>query len=146
MKKIAFIALIALAFSLYSCSSSGSGSGSGSNSNTVTFKVAGVNKTFTNAVVEESAGSIYVTAHIGPVDNPTETVFFIIASNETGTDALYDFAYDNPTDNYYFGSATFNRNVSVNNSTTLQGTFSGSLNSSTSATLAISQGSFDLAK
>jgi hypothetical protein len=145
MKKIAFLVFTALLISLYSCSSSGSGSGSGS-SKKVTFKVAGVTKTFTNAEITESSGTISVYAHTGPADNPTETVYFMIASNETGTDALYNFEYMNATDDYYLGSAIFNRNVSINNATTLQGTFSGSLNSSTSATLAITQGSFDLTR
>ena len=143
MKKLfLFVAVAAIAFSLNSCSKSDSSSSAGGK---ISFKVNGVSKTFTNAVAVESTGSIFVEAYIGSAANPTETVSFAVEASMTGSDAIYSFYYSNDTDDYSYGTAPFTRNVTRNTSALLRGTFSGSLNSDTSAaTLPITEGSFDI--
>ena len=135
MKKVfLFMAVAALTISLNSCSSD---SGGGSS---LSFKVNGTTKSF-KTTATESGGTVFVIGYIGSAASPTETVSFSIASGATG-DVMSDVSYDNDTDTYFSGSGT--SDVTLNNGSSVKGTFSGTLEPFDSAnpTLTVTDGKF----
>lgn len=135
MKKVfLFMAVAALTFSLNSCSSD---SGGGSS---VSFKVGGTSKSF-KTTATSSGGTVFVIGYIGSAADPSETVSFSIESGATG-DVMDNISYTNDTDTYYSGSGT--SDVTLNNGSSVKGTFSGTLEPFDSAnpTLTVTNGKF----
>jgi hypothetical protein len=138
MKKIfLFVAVAALTISLNSCSSGSSGGGDGY----ISFKINGVEKSF-KAGATETGGTVWVHGYIGSVDAPTEIIDFYIQSGETG-DVMDSPTYTNASEETYYGDSGTS-DVTVNNGSTVKGTFSGIMapfNSSNSS-LTITSGEF----
>ncbi len=135
MKKLFLIMAVAvLTFSLNCCSSSTSSRGS------LTFKLDGVEKKF-KVEAEEVDGMVEVYGFLGTSDVPTESIDFFIDPGATG-DVISGFTYSNADDYYYSNSAT--SDVTVNNGSSVKGTFSGSLNAPGGSTKTVTQGTFDV--
>ncbi|UPT71774.1 MAG: hypothetical protein M0D53_05510 [Flavobacterium sp. JAD_PAG50586_2] len=118
MKKLfLFVSAVALTVSLNSCSSDSDGGGS------MSMKVNGTKKTFkTIAYNSGSVNSVY--GYIGNIDTPTESIDFDLA---TGTgDKVINFEYSSDGSNTYIDGA-FTSDVTTNSTSSVKGTFSGTL-------------------
>jgi hypothetical protein len=147
MKKLfLFFAVVALTFSLNSCSSSGSNS---SGENKFTFKVNGTTKTFTNLSIGNDGSKVYVYGHIGPESNTSEAIALTVDLNATGGDSLFKLFNDifDTTTKTYYPNSSFVHNITTNNSTSLKATFSGTLVniSDSSDSITITNGNIEMA-
>ncbi len=121
MKKLSlFIAIIALALSLHSCSNDSGGAGG-----TLSFKVNGVTKNF-KVVPEKDTGFLFVYGYIGSRNNPTESVQFDMFLDSGSTvNTMESFIYGNPAE--VNGSTTLLSNVTSQTANSINGTFTATI-------------------
>ncbi len=132
MKKLfLFTCLSALALSFNSCSKDdGPGKVKNINDNgaigTISFKVGGVQKTFTTGTIYEQVAGVglnpvyKVTAFDN--ENASERIYFEIKKGDTEDNSIYvlQYTYENRD---YFDSITVDSKVDINDGSTLKGTF-----------------------
>lgn len=158
MKKLfLFTCLSAIALTFNSCSDddSSSNNNGGEPGGTVSFKVAGVQKTFNTVTVTEdsdtSNGETYTWYKVTASNNgsATEMIYFEVEKGYAGADSFDTFNYTLNTDVYLLDWDNFSSNTIKNNATKLTGTFSGTAtkwnnDTQTSTDKQITEGTFDI--
>lgn len=152
MKKIAFILVATLLITSFVSCSDSTGDTRDTSPDYFTFKVDGVQKTFTNVQVTESTyieGDLNIPTYnvlATPQEDNGEYVAFQIERDFTGNGGLYEFIYTN-TDDTYRISDNFTFSLSTNTTNKLSGTFSGPLFDASGAitpAVIITEGVFDI--
>ena len=125
MKKL-FLFLAVSTLALTSCSSDDDG---GNNAQSFTFTVNGVQKTFSNIVVNEEVGEDYVDLTVTAFNsaNPSEVIVFDVEEGDLGVDAVWSFTYSTNGEIYFYTGSAFNIIVTQNANNRLKGTFTGTL-------------------
>jgi hypothetical protein len=128
MKKLfLFTCLSALALTFNSCSDDDSSS-TGGNGGTFTATINGVQKTYNTVTVAEdeySDGETYLIVTGSQDGSADENIYFELAKDETGTNAIYYAEITTGGDTHY--ASEINTNVTVNNGSQVKGTFSGTV-------------------
>ena len=126
-----------MSLSLNSCSKSDSGSGG-----SISFKVDGTTKSYSNVAAVTFGGQTTVFGYNGSASAPTSSVSINMTANETGANAITSVSYDNGNLSYY-NDDTLVSNATTNSATSAKGTFSGSLfEFDSGAELVITEGKF----
>jgi len=140
MKKLfLFVSLIALTVSLNSCSSDSDGGGGKS----ISFKIGGVNKTFSTIAAAENGGFVFVTGFNGTASSQTESVSFTIATGATGANKVSNFTYTTQGGNSFIADP-LTSDVTTNSGSSVKGTFSGTLQGVSSSDLIMTEGKFSV--
>jgi hypothetical protein len=138
MKKLfLFVAAATLTLSLNSCSKDDGGG------DTLSMKIGGVKKSFKVDVIE-SDESVTLLGYTGSTSNPTEILTVDIEPGATGAEAVNSISYTDASDVTYFDNVT-NSSVTVNNGSSVKGTFSGSMSPiGEGADILITEGTFSV--
>jgi len=145
--------VIILAAALSFCSDEYASNGAVS---TISFKLDGVQKTFTYVTVkqETNTSELHAWQEItasNTKNNSNEMVYFEIEKDYTGSDSFDGFIYTKNTTAYSMGWDAFTSAATVNTSKKLEGTFSGTVKRFNAATQqneihVITNGSFTITK
>lgn len=130
---------------------------SNNNVSTITFKLDGVQKTFTSVAVKQDINSEEqhawqeITASVNKKNSGNEMVYFEVENGYTGSDSLDGFFYSTDNTAYSMGWDAFTSAATVNNATQLEGTFSGTVkrfntNTQQNENHVITNGSFTIVK
>lgn len=130
MKKLfLFVSAITIALTFNSCSSDDNSDSSSNNG--ITATINGVTKTFNTIDITENAfedengeDQIYLDIEARIDNNAGEVIYFQVDKGDLGSDKMHGFYYYVNNSYYSYGSE-FEDNITVNNGSTLKGTFSG---------------------
>ena len=130
MKKLfLFVSAITIALTFNSCSSDDNSDSSSNNG--ITATVNGVTKTFNTIDIlentyedENGVEQIYLDIEAKIDNNAGEVIYFQVDKGDIGSDKMSGFYYF-VNNKYYSYGGGFEDNITVNNGSTLKGTFSG---------------------